>query len=491
MPGRFFDWTPDDAPASIFAVDSADAWSELRSRYDPFGVAAPLERLFDVVRVLGAVDVVIERRYIDADYRSEHSQFYSTTFKRYPSVCHRLHFFSAKVEADLSNLGDLKESYLGYSVMRPTPLTPVGRTVVNPPVELSQGTVCCIEDSVDLLGTELVARGMPFVSQDAQYLVCAHAAEWMVLYHAHAVHDLPRRLPVDIHQSAFGGDIAGRQVPSEGLSVGQILGSLHALGISASRIELPKSKEASQDAGFMSLPALVCRYVNSQLPPIVLSRDHAWVIVGYTMEEHLGDTTHDRIVLWRHDDSRGPYIRVEDPWDEQNDMHKPWGLLVPPLPQKSYLTAEMAENLGRAWLTSIGGNAPTSPLGERHTLGRLTFRTYCIRSRRFKQEIAARGLPDDVVRLYQFTHMPRYVWVVEAMDRDLRDDGQPAVLGEVVLDATAHQHSKSLLVDDTPLIIGHTLLGAAATTTPDHEHVISVTSTASEPYASGCAAASV
>ncbi len=33
---------------------------------------------------LGAQFAIIERRYLDADYRSEHSRFYSSTYRRYP-----------------------------------------------------------------------------------------------------------------------------------------------------------------------------------------------------------------------------------------------------------------------------------------------------------------------------------------------------------------------------------------------------------------------
>ena len=85
---RFFEWTPDDAPAVILETSSEDAWDQLRSWYAPNAPAPPLERIIEIAKSHGVAAVLVERRYIDADYRSEHSRFYSTTFRRYPSDLH-------------------------------------------------------------------------------------------------------------------------------------------------------------------------------------------------------------------------------------------------------------------------------------------------------------------------------------------------------------------------------------------------------------------
>ena len=94
----------------------------------------------------GAQTAVIEFRYIDADYRDEHSAFYSTTFRRYPSVAHRIHFFTDPTTEQLDDPNEpLKFAdlgYLGYMVARPVPGAPVGRVMMRPPADLEDAVTC-------------------------------------------------------------------------------------------------------------------------------------------------------------------------------------------------------------------------------------------------------------------------------------------------------------------------------------------------------------
>jgi len=100
----FFDWTATDDPGTVIDVRQPGAWEALRDSYSVKGSSSQLNQVIALSRGHGVQSVVVEFRYIDLDYRSEHSSFYGTTFRRYPSVCHRLHFFADVVAADLSNL---------------------------------------------------------------------------------------------------------------------------------------------------------------------------------------------------------------------------------------------------------------------------------------------------------------------------------------------------------------------------------------------------
>src|SRR5438552_7644852 len=91
-------WAPDDTPAVVHRIQRPADWQRIRGFYAPYGHNAPLERVIEIAGVHGVRSVVVERRYIDLDFRSEHSRFYSGTFRRYPSVCHRLHFFSEDID---------------------------------------------------------------------------------------------------------------------------------------------------------------------------------------------------------------------------------------------------------------------------------------------------------------------------------------------------------------------------------------------------------
>ncbi len=306
----------------------------------------------------------------------------------------------------------------------------------------------------------------------------------MVLYHAYLVHGLPRRLPSDIHDSAMNGEVVDRQLPSMGLSLGQMLSSLQSFSLSPGRILLPQSPDESKAEGpLLSLPAILCRYVNSQMPPIVVSPQHAWVIVGYASD----GSGHDGVVFYRHDDSAGPYIKVPDPWSEPEPQHRPWLVALPPLPQKCYLSAERAEALGSFWLRAVAASGGTAKVAGTEGLGDdVTIRTYAIKASKYKEGLADRSLPEAIAQLYRLANWPKYVWVVEATDRAKRDAGVPCVIGEVVLDATAHHLASA--TDFTPLL-SFNLRGSCVMQTPDHREVRRVTVGDWDAYESGCPAA--
>lgn len=484
-----FAWSPNDKPGRVADVTREDGWNYIRSFYAPPDPTRgrggqernrPLERIIEIAKEHAVKSVLIERRYIDMDYRSEHSHFYSTTFRRYPSVSHRLHFFARALPKDLSDLSGCANAYRGYSVMRPLPSSPVGRTMIAPPPGLAGAPQCSGKDTVHIFGWPFEVKAMPFVSQDAQYLRCAHAALWMVLYHSYLNGFSPRRLPHDIHEAAMGGDVVGRQVPSEGLSVPQMLNALHNLGLSSGHLRLPINRDTSREADRLSLFAILCRYVNSQMPPVVHSETHVWVISAY--QRSAPGLGHDKIVLYRHDDARGPYLRVDDPWTQLEGSPELWAGVFPPLPEKFYLTAERAELLGRMAIRrrarSIG---PQNPVLTAMDSSNLTFRTYALRAHAFKSGLAGR-MALEVAKLYRFANWPRFVWIVEAVDRPSRDSGRPDVLGEVIVDPTADH--LSMRADNT--VLGVHLAGHAAIFTPDFGRTLEVRAPEFVNYKTGC-----
>jgi len=105
--GRFFQWTPDDEPGLVVDTSGDEAWAELRAFYLPQHpederaprIGTPLDRVIELAKEHRVLSVVVERRYIDADYRSEHQKFYAAAFRRSPSVCHRLHFFRDELQS--------------------------------------------------------------------------------------------------------------------------------------------------------------------------------------------------------------------------------------------------------------------------------------------------------------------------------------------------------------------------------------------------------
>ena len=318
--------------------------------------------------------------------------------------------------------------------------------MIAPPPSLREfrSVVCQATERLNIFGFQFEVTAMPFMSQDTQYNTCAHASLWMALFHAHLHHGQPRRLPSDIVDAASGGTAMGRQMPSEGLSISQMLNALTRLGLSPGLLRLPLTRKESDNAAErgrtisdnelasapLGLYDILCRYVNSQIPPVVVDDRHAWIVIGYTHQPSAG---HPRLTLIVHDDARGPYLAVDDPWNDT----RTWLAAMPPLVPKLYLSAERAEALGEFWLRAYVDTAsPGDPMLDSVGRDDLRFRTYAVRSNEYKR-LALDRLPGDVAQLFRLQQWPRYIWVIEAFDRKLSSQDEPCVLGEAIIDATA------------------------------------------------------
>lgn len=473
----FFGWTPDDTPGGVIDTTLPGEWDELEATYCDDPEYRPLRRIIEIAIEHGVKAVVVERRYIDADWRSLHAEFYGSTFQRFPSVCHRLHFFTTPVDPSFSDLDDLQDHYVGYTVLRPLSNSPVGRTMIRRPPSMTKAVAVECTEEVHLFGATLSVSSMPFISQDFQYMRCGHAALWMVLRHAHFQHGLPQRLPKAIHEACTYGYMAGRQIPSSGLTPPQLLAGPTRLGLSMARLNV--SHNAGPDDPLALYPSL-CRYINSQLPPIVLSPTHAWVVVAWSAESSPG---HSGMTLWRHDDLGGPYLRVDDPYAESEERHQGWQAILMPLMPKMYIAAERAEAFGRLWLDTLTNKfideAPN--IAYAREAGSLTFRTYAVRGTDYKRRASDRGMPQPLARLYRLAHMPRYVWVVEAVDHRLTASGQPDVLGEMIIDATLSEHLRD---DSSSLMLGIRVGRNAYTSGPDFRTHVAVKLKSQDPVLS-------
>jgi len=441
----FADWSSPTEPAIGIDLTRSGALEWLLDRY---GGANPtvLRAVLSQVYQAGASGAVLEYRYIDADWRSEHASFYAGTFRRYPSVAHRLHFFtqpipdSALVGDGPAGFADL--AYLGYVVLRPVPAAPVGRAFLTPPAHVADMVTCQGTDTVNLLGEQLHVRGAAFMAQDAMLLRCAHATLWMSAYHHHRRFDGRRWLPAEIADAAPGEIGQGRTVPSLGLDLYQMSTASEALGMPPVVYDMD-SKPPGE-----TLQRLACRYLNSGLPVIVASPGHAFVLIGYRRDN--AGQPDEMLVFLRHDDEAGPYQVVEN---FRDDHYGPWAYLLVPLPAKVYMPGEDAEAIGSSNLKASIAEDPSPEAAElraRIDNGDVAFRSTVLPSNSFKLGLAERGMPEPLASVFRRVHLSRWVWVVEAVDREARRAGQPCVLAEAVIDATDHQRDMRVLLMRTP-----------------------------------------
>jgi len=459
-------WEEPD-PAELLVLGSDADWRSLLDRY-PCVNSLPLERCLEVARLGGASTVAIETRYIDRDYRSEFSTFYSRAFGPVPNSAHRLHFFRSPLAQH--QIWDLpaNSGYLGYVVIRPSELGRVGRAVLKPPPGLDDAVRVKIKDPVNFFGQPLTVEGMPFVQQDTQLGRCAHAGIWMCHYLAYRRGDVERKTMAEVSLSADPGLGMGRPLPSSGLTVQQLLELLRIFGLPPIFYDIenlpsspaapwsqpprrPSAKIRKKHPGLWDtrIFRICCRYLNSGFPFLVTTEDHVFVLCGYRRRPRSG--AGDWIEFIRHDDQRGPYLAVNDVFADQ---YAPWQSLIVPLPDKLWLPPDPVERQAADLLEGLAHRVEaeipeSADFLKRVRRKRMALRTYAIPSNEFK--FALKGRVDDTLcREYRVARLSRFIWVAEAIDRDLRLAGKPAVVGEAIFDATSSEHSPTWLALHTP-----------------------------------------
>jgi len=450
----------------LYPETEAD-WRAIRDVYPAIGGA--LDQVFAVARESGCKTVVVEHRYIDFDFRSEHAAFWSLHFQVPPPFTRRLHFFSARIPEDsLHKLPD-EPGYLGYSILRPVALGRVGRTVLAPPPRVADATLTTITDTVSFFGNDLSVRGVPFCEQDREYLRCAHAAAWVCHYIAVRNHMVGHRSTANLVGLTPAVLSEERALPSKGMQLNQLQAVFGATGQPALLYGFsalpdvdgvrpadpgpgPDGRELPRGCWDVRCISIICRYLNSGFPVLVAGDGHAWVMVGWKR------AANGYVTFVACDDQVGPYEEIPSPFEH---YRAPWHSIMVPLPPKVFLTAEAAENNAHLRLHGIWSANPSSkPLAEALVAEKIQLRTRLTNVRTFKRRIAEQTTSDDVLRAVRLSRMPNFVWVVEAHDRARCGEGD-CVVGTVLYDSTSSDHDPRYCAIAVP--------GAVAIFHPDGE----------------------
>lgn len=449
-----------------------------------------LREVFRFIRH-NATHVLIEDTYFDSDHRDEYAKHYAHVFHREPQTCERIHLFAIdpdlsdgdaerelqatieKVERALrvvADTGDREaldqaiENYssmrdrpvglwwgecLGFIVLRPSLNHPVARTVLRPPRNVAARVSCTTAFGARPAGFRYKVNGFPFLSQDGQLSSCAHAAIWMIAYYHHESNGTRRVYLSDI---ANATGLRPEETPGEvdrGMTIDQMASVFRKIGLPA----IYHSADADS-------PKMIKRYLNSRLPVLVASRDHAMVLVGYG--------TDDTGPFWiAHNDLHGPYITVHprpanrESYQSSDDaiLERTWvdteigrweGIFIPRPSHTLYMTGDQAENLGSQSFKRIVLELPgVEKTDELAASGNTSLRTYTIQANDYKERLRAR-VSERVCRLHIAEPMPKWVWVVELHDEHRATHAADSVIGEVVLDATADSETAGVLCGNVP-----------------------------------------
>lgn len=483
---------PQHAPVPMPCAASAPAYRLFHPDSEPNGqwewlagvlaqgavrhMLGPLRAILKLARENSCASVVVEERYIDPDYRSEYSLFWSRRFEDRPAVAKRVHFFGRQLQAAQLHALPEDADYLGYMVLRPTALGPVGRTVIKPPHTIGpRAVLCTVVDRPSLFGCVLRVEGVPFCQQDGELLRCAHAAAWICHYVAQYRGLIGRRTTAAIAQMPSTEFSRHRPLPSNGLTGEQLQSIFSAIGLPAFFYDaqdppdppapLPKASNGrratkQQDLEWENamrrerLLRVACKYINSGFPVVVLTEgeeNHAFTLVGW-------EKTEDGVRLYASDDIDSPYEKIDDVLVDQ-DKYGKWVGIMLPLPEKVFLTGEAAEQA--AWNIAEGGSKlerPNNPQEEdfvalagrfEHLKAGISVRTMLIEGRELKARLTEKDRGDELLTLYRLSHLPHWVWLVEFHDPEARDRGEPCVVAEILFDSTSHDDKPQTVLSTT------------------------------------------
>lgn len=457
-------------------------------------------RLIQHLKDIGVLFCVEETRYIDRDYSAEYRAFYSQTFKNYPHHCRRLHFFAKDLNQVFSEddwkkkselLGtDFKNSYCGFSVIRPLARAPLGRTVLLPhqPV-LDCDTVLTVraDHIAHIWGAELSVSGAPFTQQDSRVGSCAQASIWMAARHMHARYRYGWYSTADITHLASPTDAT--------VSVSLPAGSDFLLNDGMTRaIRAMGFQPLCCDENTPSIARWMLPYIDSGLPVVLgfttgpSDLGHAVTVVGRVFKQNpkprrLPLSIHecDPLAWFRgfiaHDDQGGPYTIL--PTDsvagtdaylggtaplvrQLNGKIRQLNLLqdakwaVAFMPMKVFSKAEAAEESARVFISRYVKNASRIKTALRSHHGRfpvsldkfvlahkkrqVVLHTYLTSAAGYRRYIAESGADNQLKgRLLQL-HLPHFVWVTEIASSGTFNHisyGFRRIFGHTIYDATS------------------------------------------------------
>jgi hypothetical protein len=439
----------------ILQIDGDADWLELLTLTNNFLTPVAMEKMKAFFGT-AARSVIVERGYIDKDYRDTYAGFYAKKFAQYPSRTARLHFFNKRLdENSLFSLEAEKDAYIGFMVIRPTRVSCIGRSIINPrKVPGIKGTMCIGKFKVHIAGAQLEVDGFPYISQDTDVTVCAHAAAWMVFrYFSERYPNYAEAYPYQISQMILDRS-HGRLVPSKGLTIYQLSEMFSHFGFYP-EIYIRDPKNPDPDL----FDRLLYYYIESGIPVVagLGSKQHAITLLGHVSDYTLCPTgtgvCHSGAFVtgWvANDDNHMPYQIVPMPktvftGHVSTHITDQIDVFVVPLYEKIYLSAEYIEKLAGSLLLNkqygLAALSPSLPMTD------LVVRIFLTTSRAYRCFWRKNPIPNELDQLYRQLPMPKFIWVCELSTRSLYP--QQKILGEIVWDATANHN------DPFPFLIIH------------------------------------
>jgi hypothetical protein len=356
---------------------------------------------------------------------------------------------------------------MGYSVIRPVAERSLGRTVIDPYLigrKYTDGFFSLRTPfRTHINGRVVAANGYPYLSQDTDATVCAHATLWGVCRYLSERHSsYAELLPYDLVR--LTATTVGRVVPYRGMTYTDYSKILSDFGCHPVIFPTKSNFEDKtlKPEAFRDLYS----YVESGLPMLASFKGHVIALIGHTLD-YTRKPTPDADGLVDSSEFLKQFIVVDDncfPYqllgyaDDADNYGARFGgnggpyninsLLtgVCPLPEKVYLPAPKARKLMRKTLLHMIEVYGRAAFGkEDEPLVCRLFVTTGSSLKKRKLETATKDMSayDQISAFVASLALSHFVWVLEIGPVSLYQKGRCAA--EIVLDATANELDKHAL----------------------------------------------
>lgn len=439
------------APYEVHAY-SPDEFRRLiadKSHGAPAVIANSLHAVYfaEYFRELDAKTIVVENDYTDRDYLEDYAGYYVRCFAKYGRRCTRLHFFKRAFatsdfqsvlasDAPTLSLKQLQDDYIGFVVVKPLPLTAIGRTCLLT-YDKAGGRRRFPNTrtyEANLYGLPLTIDTLAYQQQDSVVAACATSALWTVF---HATGKLfQHTIPSPVEITSMSGVLTksdSRRFPTAGLTPTEMAQAVRGVGLEPLLI-------GAKDPA--TIQTTVYAYLESKIPVLLVfdlkddptgevTDRHGVAVTGFSLGKTApapyGNTglllTATRIdKLYVHDDQVGPFARMEFSGQEIKTSWigtdgkigsisaLPKLMLVPlyhkiRIPLETVVKIIMIFDQFLEWMRS----ARNSPL-----TARAVWDVKLTSIAELRREVVASGLAGDSRERALTTSMPRFIWRASA-----------------------------------------------------------------------------
>ena len=330
-------------------------WSDIDNKL--LSKTIHLKYFEDYFNNIGAKTIVVERKYVDKDYLEDFAAYYVRCFHPYDRFCARLHFFDKEIKdnndfksliskPDDEKIKELQEGYIGFIVVKPLPLTIIGKTCLktydddggrrNYPIVRTY--------KANLFGIPLHTKTIAYQEQDSTVSACASTAIWAAFQGTGILfqHQIPS--PVEITKAAtYHTPFSNRHFPNKGLSIEQMAHAVRNVGLEPFLIDVSKvvTNPRKKFLSYHLCKGIAYAYLKAKIPLIFgfklhdttsygsginprfmqSQSKHAVTITGYSLKPktkpdkffeqdfYLTSSRIDEIYV--HDDGVGPFARMK------------------------------------------------------------------------------------------------------------------------------------------------------------------------------------